>query len=66
MTYKRRLMRKNNATNIYITIRVMKIYRSIKNQKKHKENYERSKMSDIHEAVSKTRYEKKMKIMSIR
>jgi hypothetical protein len=29
--YKRRSVRKNNATNVYITTRVMKKYRSTKN-----------------------------------
>jgi hypothetical protein len=55
MTYKRRSMRRKNTINVYIITRVIKIY---KNTKKCKENYERSKMTDIHGALSKIRYEK--------
>jgi hypothetical protein len=40
MTYKRRSMRRKNATNVYITTGVMKTYRSTKKLKKYKENYE--------------------------
>jgi hypothetical protein len=57
MKYKMLSMRKKNVTNVYITTRVMKIYKSTKKLEETQKTCERSKGSGIHGVVSEIRYE---------